>query len=59
VDTWDKDVGEKLARGDRHVLEVKYPIGQNRTSAEPGIEVEVVPSLLDFEFVIEVGVEVS
>jgi hypothetical protein len=44
VDTWDTDDEEALGRDDRDVLEVGYPIGQNRTSAEPGIEAEVVPS---------------
>ena len=43
----------------KDVLHVGYPIVQNRTSAEPGIEVEVVLSLLGSVIVIEVGVEVS
>ena len=59
MDVWDTDDEEALERGNRDVPEVDYPFGQNRTSAEPGIEVEVVPSLLDSEFVIEVAVGVS
>jgi hypothetical protein len=53
------DDEEALETDSRHVLEVDYPIDQNHTSAEPGIEVGVAPSLPDFESVIEVGVEVS
>jgi len=41
---WDLSGGEALGRDNKDVLEVGYPIVQNRTSAEPDIEVEVVPS---------------
>jgi hypothetical protein len=44
VDTWDTDDEEAHGRGYRDFPEVDYPIGQNRTSAEPGIEAAVVPS---------------
>jgi hypothetical protein len=33
-----------LERDSKDVPDVGYPIAQNRTSAEPGIEAEVVPS---------------
>jgi hypothetical protein len=58
VDTWGTDDEEAFGRDDRHVPEVGYPIGQNRTSAEPDIEAEVVPFLLGSVIVIE-WVEVS
>ena len=38
------DVVEALERDNKDVQEVGYPIARNRTSAEPGIEVVVVPS---------------
>jgi hypothetical protein len=44
VDTWDMDGEVVLQRDNRDVQEVGYPIVHNRTSAEPDIEVEVVPS---------------
>lgn len=44
MDTWDTDDGKTLETADRDVLKVGYPIDQNRTSAEPDIGVEVVPS---------------